>query len=92
MTKFVSHSDPVWAGKGGKCQRIVNLGNTLFGRVCMCTSLHSNTVHLCVGEETCGEEKKGAGGTEWEQERWPRPFPQGRGWEPVSDADSQGKQ
>ncbi|KAM9600865.1 dystrophin-related protein 2 isoform 2-T2 [Morphnus guianensis] len=29
------------------------------------------------------KKRRVSGGTQWEQERWPRPFPQGRGWEPV---------
>lgn len=41
---------------------MVNLRNRRFGRVCVCISLHRNTVHVCGGEETCREEKKGVGG------------------------------
>lgn len=43
---------------------MVNLGNTLFGRVCVCVSvsLQGNTVHVCAGEATCREEKKGVTG------------------------------
>lgn len=58
MTKFVSHSDPAWAGKRENLDRWLSSEMRSLG-VCVCVSLRSSAAHACAGEETCREEKKG---------------------------------